>query len=126
MTARRLSESALAIAGILTLAASNVTIYSVSSLPRSCGLGELQLPENEPGSSIMPGKVNPTQCEALTMVCAQVSKLRGQDGSSERQKPSYGSVAALNRAMVHRPESLLCFEASTMQRMNFSWLERNR
>jgi fumarate hydratase class II len=39
--------------------------------PRS-GLGELSLPENEPGSSIMPGKVNPTQCEALTMVCTQV------------------------------------------------------
>ena len=39
--------------------------------PRA-GLGELLLPENEPGSSIMPGKVNPTQCEALTMVCAQV------------------------------------------------------
>ena len=37
-----------------------------------CGIGELQLPANEPGSSIMPGKVNPTQCEALTMVCAQV------------------------------------------------------
>ena len=43
----------------------------LSSGPR-CGIGELQLPENEPGSSIMPGKVNPTQCEALTMVCAQV------------------------------------------------------
>jgi fumarate hydratase class II len=39
--------------------------------PRA-GLGELALPENEPGSSIMPGKVNPTQCEALTQVCAQV------------------------------------------------------
>jgi fumarate hydratase, class II len=37
-----------------------------------CGLGELRLPENEPGSSIMPGKVNPTQCEALTMICCQV------------------------------------------------------
>lgn len=37
-----------------------------------CGLGEMSLPANEPGSSIMPGKVNPTQCEALTMVCAQV------------------------------------------------------
>jgi fumarate hydratase class II len=37
-----------------------------------CGLAELILPENEPGSSIMPGKVNPTQCEALTMVCCQV------------------------------------------------------
>ena len=43
----------------------------LGSGPR-CGLAELILPENEPGSSIMPGKVNPTQCEALTMVCAQV------------------------------------------------------
>lgn len=43
----------------------------LGSGPR-CGFGELILPENEPGSSIMPGKVNPTQCEALTMVCAQV------------------------------------------------------
>ncbi|HTO42791.1 MAG TPA: class II fumarate hydratase [Burkholderiales bacterium] len=43
----------------------------LASGPRS-GLGELSLPENEPGSSIMPGKVNPTQCEALTMVCCQV------------------------------------------------------
>jgi fumarate hydratase, class II len=46
-------------------------IRFLGSGPRS-GLGELQLPENEPGSSIMPGKVNPTQCEALTMVCVQV------------------------------------------------------
>ena len=46
-------------------------IRLLGSGPRS-GLGELALPENEPGSSIMPGKVNPTQCEALTMVCAQV------------------------------------------------------
>jgi len=46
-------------------------IRYLGSGPR-CGLGELILPENEPGSSIMPGKVNPTQCEALTMVCAQV------------------------------------------------------
>ena len=44
----------------------------LGSGPRS-GLGELHLPENEPGSSIMPGKVNPTQCEAMTMVCAQVA-----------------------------------------------------
>jgi fumarate hydratase class II len=58
-----------------TLAASLMKIASdirlLGSGPRS-GLGELSLPENEPGSSIMPGKVNPTQCEALTMVCAQV------------------------------------------------------
>ena len=46
-------------------------IRLLSSGPRS-GIGELGLPANEPGSSIMPGKVNPTQCEALTMVCAQV------------------------------------------------------
>ncbi|RYF98502.1 MAG: class II fumarate hydratase, partial [Caulobacteraceae bacterium] len=46
-------------------------IRFLGSGPRS-GLGELSLPENEPGSSIMPGKVNPTQCEAMTMLCAQV------------------------------------------------------
>jgi fumarate hydratase class II len=46
-------------------------IRLMGSGPRS-GIGELNLPANEPGSSIMPGKVNPTQCEALTMVCAQV------------------------------------------------------
>jgi len=43
----------------------------LASGPR-CGLGELSIPENEPGSSIMPGKVNPTQSEAMTMVCVQV------------------------------------------------------
>jgi fumarate hydratase class II len=62
--------------GVLkTLAASLMKIANdirwLGSGPR-CGLGELSLPENEPGSSIMPGKVNPTQCEALTMVCVQV------------------------------------------------------
>ena len=46
-------------------------IRMLSSGPR-CGIGEIIIPANEPGSSIMPGKVNPTQCEALTMVCAQV------------------------------------------------------
>jgi fumarate hydratase class II len=58
-----------------TLAASLMKIANdirwLASGPR-CGLGELSLPANEPGSSIMPGKVNPTQAEALTMVCAQV------------------------------------------------------
>src|SRR5581483_11620415 len=58
-----------------TLAASLMKIANdirwLSSGPR-CGLGELTIPENEPGSSIMPGKVNPTQCEAMTMVCVQV------------------------------------------------------
>ena len=46
-------------------------IRMLASGPRS-GIGEIAIPANEPGSSIMPGKVNPTQCEALTMVCAQV------------------------------------------------------
>jgi fumarate hydratase class II len=58
-----------------TLAASFMKVSNdirwLASGPR-CGLGELAIPENEPGSSIMPGKVNPTQCEAMTMVCAQV------------------------------------------------------
>ncbi|WP_050465318.1 class II fumarate hydratase [Herbaspirillum autotrophicum] len=58
-----------------TLAAALMKIANdvrwLASGPRS-GLGELTIPENEPGSSIMPGKVNPTQCEALTMLCAQV------------------------------------------------------
>lgn len=62
--------------GVLkTIAASLMKIANdirwLGSGPR-CGLGELHLPENEPGSSIMPGKVNPTQSEAMTMVCAQV------------------------------------------------------
>jgi len=58
-----------------TLAVSCIHIASnirlLASGPR-CGIGEIRLPENEPGSSIMPGKVNPTQCEAMTMVSAQV------------------------------------------------------
>jgi fumarate hydratase class II len=58
-----------------TLAASLMKIANdvrwLASGPR-CGIGEIRIPENEPGSSIMPGKVNPTQSEALTMVCAQV------------------------------------------------------
>jgi len=62
--------------GVLkTLAASLYKIANdirwLASGPR-CGIAEIALPENEPGSSIMPGKVNPTQCEAMTMVCAQV------------------------------------------------------
>ncbi|REE17648.1 fumarase class II [Paraburkholderia sp. BL6665CI2N2] len=61
--------------GLKTVAASLNKIANdvrwLASGPR-CGLGELSIPENEPGSSIMPGKVNPTQSEALTMLCAQV------------------------------------------------------
>lgn len=61
--------------GLKALAADLMKIANdvrwLASGPR-CGIGEINIPENEPGSSIMPGKVNPTQCEALTMVCVQV------------------------------------------------------
>ena len=71
------SKSAIAFAhgAMKALAADLMKIANdvrwLASGPR-CGIGELLIPENEPGSSIMPGKVNPTQCEALTMVCVQV------------------------------------------------------
>ncbi len=68
-------ELVCASGALKTLACSLMKIANdirwLASGPR-CGLGELMLPENEPGSSIMPGKVNPTQCEALTMIVAQV------------------------------------------------------
>jgi fumarate hydratase class II len=69
-------DALVELSGMLNVVAVSLTriandIRLLGSGPR-CGFGELRLPENEPGSSIMPGKVNPTQCEALTMVCAQV------------------------------------------------------
>jgi fumarate hydratase class II len=68
-------ELVFASGALKTLAASLMKIANdirwLASGPR-CGLGELTIPENEPGSSIMPGKINPTQCEAMTMVAAQV------------------------------------------------------
>lgn len=69
-------DSLVEVSGALSVVAASLhkianDIRLLSSGPR-CGLGEFQLPANEPGSSIMPGKVNPTQCEALTMVCTQV------------------------------------------------------
>jgi fumarate hydratase, class II len=69
-------DSIVEISGVLNTIACSLNkiandIRLLGSGPR-CGLGELSLPANEPGSSIMPGKVNPTQCEAITMVCAQV------------------------------------------------------
>ena len=63
------SSALRGLAGALMKIANDVRLYA--SGPRA-GIGELQLPENEPGSSIMPGKINPTQCEALTMVAVQV------------------------------------------------------
>jgi fumarate hydratase class II len=69
-------DASVELSGALNVLAVSLTkiandVRLLGSGPR-CGLGELRLPENEPGSSIMPGKVNPTQCEAMTMVCAQV------------------------------------------------------
>jgi fumarate hydratase class II len=64
-----LSASLRTLAGALMKMANDVRW--LASGPR-CGIGELVIPDNEPGSSIMPGKVNPTQCEAMTMVCVQV------------------------------------------------------
>lgn len=74
-------------------------IRFLGSGPRS-GLGELALPENEPGSSIMPGKVNPTQCEALTMVCAQIfgnhSTLTFADSQGHFELNVFNPVMAYN------------------------------
>mmetsp|Transcript_12658 Transcript_12658/g.36825 ORF Transcript_12658/g.36825 Transcript_12658/m.36825 type:complete len:472 (-) Transcript_12658:70-1485(-) len=69
-------DSLVEVSGVLNTVACSLNkvandLRLLGSGPR-CGLGELSLPANEPGSSIMPGKVNPTQCEAVTMVCAQV------------------------------------------------------
>src|SRR5206468_8683980 len=68
-------ELVFASGALKTLAASLMKIANdirwLASGPR-CGIAEISLPENEPGSSIMPGKVNPTQSEAMTMVCVQV------------------------------------------------------
>ncbi|MGZ3346627.1 MAG: lyase family protein, partial [Caulobacteraceae bacterium] len=74
-------------------------IRLLGSGPRS-GLGELALPENEPGSSIMPGKVNPTQCEALTQVCVQVfgnhAALTFADSQGHFELNVYNPVMAYN------------------------------
>ena len=82
-------------------------IRLLGSGPR-CGLGELKLPENEPGSSIMPGKVNPTQCEMLTMVAAQVMGNHVAVTVGGLQGP-YGAerVQAADRANVIRSIDLL-------------------
>ena len=91
-------------------------IRFLGSGPRS-GLGELSLPENEPGSSIMPGKVNPTQCEAMTQVCVQVFgnnaalTFAGSQGHFELnvynpadglQFPAVGAAAVRRRGLLHR------------------------
>ena len=86
-----------------TLAASFIKIANdvrwLASGPRS-GLGEIRIPENEPGSSIMPGKVNPTQCEALTMLCAQVL---GNDVADQHRR-RVGQLRAQRLQAAHHPQ----------------------
>eukprot|EP00261_Vitis_vinifera_P038978 XP_019080221.1 PREDICTED: fumarate hydratase 1, mitochondrial isoform X4 [Vitis vinifera] len=81
-------------------------IRLLGSGPR-CGLGELTLPDNEPGSSIMPGKVNPTQCEALTMVCAQSLRLLGDASASFEKNCIRGIQANQERISKLLHESLM-------------------
>jgi fumarate hydratase class II len=89
-------------------------IRFLASGPRS-GLGEISLPANEPGSSIMPGKVNPTQCEALTMVCTQVMgnnttiSMSGSQGHFELNV--YKPIMAYNMLQSIRlmSDSVICF-----------------
>jgi fumarate hydratase, class II len=97
----------------------------LASGPRA-GLGELILPENEPGSSIMPGKVNPTQCEALTMVCAQVLGndvtvgIAGSQGNFELNV--YKPVIIFN---VLQSVALLTDSATNFRRFAVEGLEAN-
>ncbi|KAJ3633380.1 hypothetical protein MTP99_010333 [Tenebrio molitor] len=89
-------------------------IRFLASGPR-CGLGELSLPENEPGSSIMPGKVNPTQCEAITMVAAQVMgnhvavTIGGSNGHFELNVFKPMMVANVLRSIRLLGDSCKCF-----------------
>lgn len=91
-----------------TLAASLMKIANdvrwMASGPR-CGIGELQIPENEPGSSIMPGKVNPTQSEAMTMVCTQVM---GNDATI-----NFGGASGNFELNVYKPVMIYNFLQST-------------
>ena len=97
-------DALVAASGALrTLACSLMKIANdirwMGSGPR-CGLGELSLPENEPGSSIMPGKVNPTQCEAMTQVCVQIfgnnAALTFADSQGHFELNVYNPVMAYN------------------------------
>ena len=94
-------------------------IRFLSSGPRS-GIGEIVLPSNEPGSSIMPGKINPTQCEALTMVCSQVIgndttiSLSGAQGNLQLNvsKPvmAYNIIQSANQWRFMQSFSLNCID----------------
>lgn len=92
----------------------------LASGPR-CGLGELMLPENEPGSSIMPGKVNPTQCEAITMVAAQVMgnhvavTVGGSNGHFELNVFKPMMVANVLRSIRLLGDSCKCFTTNCVE-----------
>lgn len=95
-------------------------IRYLGSGPR-CGLGELQLPENEPGSSIMPGKVNPTQCEALTMICTQVMgnhqtvSIAGMNGQFELNVYKPVLIRNLLHSIRLLSDGMRSFETNLMQ-----------
>jgi fumarate hydratase class II len=91
--------------GVLKTVAASLTkiandVRWLASGPR-CGIGEITIPENEPGSSIMPGKVNPTQAEALTMACAQVM---GNDVAV-----NIGGMSGNFELNVYKPLVIHCF-----------------
>merc|ERR1712061_445759 len=92
----------------------------LASGPR-CGLGELSLPENEPGSSIMPGKVNPTQCEAITMVAAQVMgnhvavTVGGSNGHFELNVFKPMMVANVRSSVRLLGDSAVCFSKNCVE-----------
>merc|ERR1719324_2189398 len=110
--------------------ACNVTAVSLNKIandirllgsgPR-CGLGELSLPENEPGSSIMPGKVNPTQCEAITMAAAQVMgnhvavTVDGAQGHFELNVFKPVMIANVLRSIRLLGDSAICFSESCVE-----------
>lgn len=89
-------------------------IRLLGSGPR-CGIGEINLPENEPGSSIMSGKVNPTQCEALTMVAAQVMgnhttiSIAGSNGHFELNVFKPVMIYSLLQSIILLTDSSQCF-----------------
>ncbi|MBN2737753.1 MAG: class II fumarate hydratase [Spirochaetales bacterium] len=86
-----------------------------------CGIGELILPENEPGSSIMPGKVNPTQAEAMTMVCAQVMgnhstiSIAGSQGNFELNVYKPVIIYNLLQSISILSDSMECFEEKCLR-----------
>ena len=123
-------DALVEISGALNVVACSIMkiandIRFLGSGPR-CGLGELSLPENEPGSSIMPGKVNPTQCEAITMVAAQVMgnhvavTVGGSNGHFELNVFKPLMVANVLRSI--RLKLLVCFMIIDFLLLSDYWL----